>query len=113
MGMRKAQLLLMAGLLALLSACASTPIGKHDLLDFLQDGKTTKEEVFLHLAEPSSTYEDGRIFTYRLNEDEGGYTIKGAKGTRWSGKYSLVLSFDANGVLRRHALVRVQEGYEP
>lgn len=113
MGMRKAQVLAMAGLLALLSACASTPIGKRDLLDFLQDGKTTKEEVFLHLAEPSAMFEGGRIFTYRLNEDEGGYTIKGSKEKGWSGKYSLVLSFDANGVLRRHALVRVQEAFTP
>ncbi len=113
MEMRKAQVLIMAGLLALLSACSTTPIGKHDLLDFLQDGKTTKEEVFLRLAEPSSTYEDGRIFTYRLNEDEGGYTIKGAKSKGWSGKYSLVLSFDERGILRRHSLVRVQEAYTP
>lgn len=114
MRMRKAQVQVMAGLLALLSACASTPpIGKHDLLDFLQDGTTTKEEVFLHLAEPSATFEGGRILAYRLHEDEGGYTIKGAKGTYWSGKYSLVLSFDEGGILRRHALIRVQEGYAP
>lgn len=114
MMMHKPQVMLMAGLLALLSACASTPpIGKHDLLDFLQDGRTTKEEVFLRLAEPSATFEDGRIFTYRLNEDEGGYTIKGAKSKGWSGKYSLVLSFDEGGILRRHSLVRVQEAYTP
>lgn len=95
--------------IGVLGACSNAPIGKQDLLDFLQDGKTTREEVFLHLAEPSATFEGGRILTYRLDEDAGGYTIKGAKGQGWSAKYSLVLSFDEKGILRRHALIRVQE----
>ncbi len=111
MRLRKAHALTITVLLAALNACATMPIGKHDLLDFLQDGKTIREEVFLHLAEPSGIFEGGRILTYRLGEDDGGYTIKGAKGApaQWSAKYSLVLSFDETGVLRKHALVRVQE----
>jgi len=92
-----------------LTGCATEPIGNKQLLDFLQDGKTSREEVILHLAEPSATFEGGRIVTYRLDEDTGGYTIQGAKGHGWSGKFSLVLSFDEHGVLRRHSLVRVKE----
>jgi hypothetical protein len=111
--LRKYHALAMAVLLAVLAGCSTTPIGKRDLLDFLQDGKTTREDVFLRLAEPSATFESGRILTYRMDEDEGGYTIKGAKGVKWSAKYSLVLSFDEKGILRRHALVRVQEVYTP
>lgn len=96
-------------LLAALAGCASEPIGKKDLLDFLHDGVTTREEVILHLAEPSATFEGGRIVTYRLDQDDGGYTILGSKGRGWSGRFSLVLSFDEHGVLRKHSLVRVKE----
>jgi hypothetical protein len=116
MRLRKAYALAVTVLLvATLSACATMPIGRHDLLDFLQDGKTSREEVFLHLAEPSGIFEGGRILTYRLGEDKGGYTIKGAKGApaQWSAKYSLVLSFDETGVLRKHAVIRVQEVFTP
>jgi hypothetical protein len=100
---------MMGILLAWVAGCASDPIGRRDLLDFLQDGNTTREEVILRLAEPSATFESGHILTYRLDEDEGGYTIRGSRGPGWSAKFSLVLSFDDRGVLRRHALVRVKE----
>ncbi|MDH5536038.1 MAG: hypothetical protein OEZ08_10780 [Betaproteobacteria bacterium] len=101
---------LLVALVAALAGCASTPpIGKKDLLTFLHDGKTTREDVMLHLAEPSAIFEGGRIITYRLDEDEGGYTIAGARTQGWCCKYSLVLSFDEKGVLRRHSLVRVKE----
>ena len=96
-------------LLQTLTGCATETIGNKQLLDFLQDGKTSREEVILHLAEPSATFDGGRIVTYRLDEDTGGYMIQGAKGQGWSGKFSLVLSFDEHGVLRRHSLVRVKE----
>jgi hypothetical protein len=33
--------------------CANTPIGNKQLLSFLQDGVTTREEIYLRLAEPS------------------------------------------------------------
>lgn len=108
MRLAKSHALAMVALLAALGGCATAPIGKRDLLDFLQDGKTTREEVFVHLAEPSATFEGERILTYRLEEDEGGYSLLGARSQNWSGKYSLVLVFDENGVLRRHSLVRVQ-----
>lgn len=96
-------------LIQTLTGCATETIGNKQLLDFLQDGKTSREEVILHLAEPSATFEGGRIVTYRLDEDTGGYVIRGAKGHGWSEKFSLVLSFDEHGVLRRHSLVRVKE----
>ena len=96
-------------LIMVLEGCATQPIGNKQLLDFLNDGKTTREEVLLHLAEPSATFEGGRIVTFRIDEDAGGYVIRGAKGHGWSEKFSLVLSFDEHGVLRRHSLVRVKE----
>ena len=96
-------------LIQTLTGCATEPIGNRQLLDFLQDGKTSREEVILHLAEPSASFEGGRIVTYRLDEDTGGYTIRNAKSDGWSEKFSLVLSFDEHGVLHKHSLVRVKE----
>lgn len=39
---------------------------KQTLLSFLEDGKTTKEEVLLRLGIPSAQFEGERILTYRL-----------------------------------------------
>ncbi len=94
--------------LVLLGACASTPVGQADLLTFIEDGRTTREQVFLALGEPSSTYEDGRILTFRLGRDDGGYfLVEKAPGFR-TVQYSLVLAFDDAGLLRRHSLVTVK-----
>jgi hypothetical protein len=94
--------------LVLLGACATTPVGQPDLLTFVEDGRTTREQVFLALGEPSATYEDGRILTFRLARDEGGYfLVEKAPGFR-SVKYSLVLAFDDAGLLRRHSLVAIK-----
>ena len=98
-----------AGVLAsCLAACGTTPVGNSQLLSFLQDGSTTREDVFLHLAEPSSTFEAGRIQTYLLDEDPNGYILMHRDEKRWNGKYSLVLAYDEHGVLRRHSLVRIR-----
>jgi hypothetical protein len=94
--------------LALLGACASTPVGQANLLAFIKDAQTTREQVFLALGDPSATYEDGRILTFRLGRDEGGYfLLEKAPGFR-SVTYSLVLAFDDAGLLRRHSLVAVK-----
>lgn len=53
-------------------SCATAPIGKKDLLDFLQVGQTTRQDVCSHLGDPSEQYEGSRIATCRLDEDEGG-----------------------------------------
>jgi hypothetical protein len=96
-------------LLAHLVAC-STPaaVGDSQFLSFLQDGSTTHEDVYLHLAEPSAIFESGRIQTYLLDEDRGGYILMHRSEHGWNGKYSLVLAFDEQGVLRRHSLVRIR-----
>lgn len=101
------------GLLALfaavfLAACVSAPIGQGGLLDFIQDGQTTKEDVLLRLGEPNALYEDARILTYRLSQDEKGWILLGpTKG--WSEAFvNLVLVFDSQGVLRRHSQVKVR-----
>jgi hypothetical protein len=93
---------------ALLGACASTPMGQPDLLAFIEDGRTTREQAFLALGEPSATYEDGRILAFRLGQDKAGYFLV-EKAPGFTGvKYSLVMSFDDAGLLRRHSLVAIK-----
>lgn len=97
----------LATVIAALTGCG-TPIGNQQLLDFIQDDKTTREEVLLRLGEPSATFQNERILTYRVDQDDGGYIVV-SKSESFSAKFSLVLSFDEDGVLRRHSLVRVKD----
>lgn len=79
------------------------------LLTFLQDGVTTREDVYMKLAEPSAVWEDGRILTYQLDHNHQGYVPMRRRETAWTAKYSLVLSFDKQGILLRHSLVRMKD----
>jgi hypothetical protein len=89
-------------------SCATAPMGKKDLLGFLQVGQTTRQDVYLHLGDPSNEYEGGRIVTFRIGEDEGGlYPMVRTPSWRYD-RYSLVLALDETGVLRRYALVQVR-----
>jgi hypothetical protein len=101
----------------LLLGCATPrsggPVPDKGLLDFLEDGKTTKQMVFEKLGQPSGTYENGRILTYRIGNEEGeGYYIIGAGPSQTmlfiKSKYSLVLIFNDVGILERHSLVSVR-----
>jgi len=79
-------------------------------LSFLKDSQTTKEELLSNLGTPSAQFEEGRILTYRL---DGKYQAvqrpSGQSPTPWHrAQYSLVLVFDAAGILQRHSLVRVR-----
>jgi hypothetical protein len=104
-------------ILLLLLGCATPgpvgPVPDKGLLDFLEDGKTTKEMAFEKLGQPSGTYENGRILTYRIGNEEGkGYYIEGAGSSGQmlfkKSKHSLVLIFNDNGILERHSLVSVR-----
>ena len=96
-------------LVFVLAACSTPPVGHKDLLDFLSDGLTRREDVLLKLGEPSARFEESRIVTYRLGKDDGGYFPAGGPRSDWSAApYSLVLVFDSNGILTRHSVVEVQ-----
>ncbi len=113
----KAQLVVTVLISGLLVGCATTaPLkGRADLLDFLLDGKTAREEVVLKLGQPSGKLEREDILTYRLGfepKNKGFYVVeREAQPSGWPtwllAKYSLVLVFDEAGVLRRHSLVEV------
>ena len=83
--------------------------GRADLLEFIQDGRTSVEEAYLYLGDPSGLYENGRILSFRLGQDEGGY-YPVLKTTGFSGvRFSLIMVFDERGILKRHSLVQVKE----
>jgi hypothetical protein len=106
-----------------LSACgvpAYHPAAGRDLearwLHYLENGKTSREEVLRRLGVPSAQFENQRILTYRLGLDkDSGFRVMSreldrddARFLRWDdAEYSLVLVFDAEHVLRRHRLVPV------
>ncbi len=70
-------------------------------LPFLEDGKTTKEEVESKLSVPFYEYKDGRIWTYTML-----ITEEGSLEANDSGHYHLVLVFDENNILRKHSFLR-------
>lgn len=96
-------------LLPVIIACASYPPGDPQLLDFLQDGITTREDVYMRLAEPSAVWEGGRMMTYQIDRNEKGYVPMRRREAAWTAKYSLVLAFDNQGILRRHSLVKTKD----
>lgn len=91
-----------------LAACATAPVGRKDLLEFLTDGATRREDVQLKLGEPAAQYDGLRVLAYRLVKDEAGYVIVGQRNNWYGVQYNLMLVFDGDGVLRRHSLVEIR-----
>jgi hypothetical protein len=89
---------------------------KSDLLGFIQDGVTTREEVALKLGTPSAQFEGEKILMYQLRLKRSGkwhlvspQTIKYSDFREWKeGTYSLVLVFGSDGVLQKHSLVEAR-----
>lgn len=92
----------------ILAACATAPFGQADLLDFIGDGQTTREDALMRLGAPSASYENERIVTYRLGKDKGGFYPVAKRQGFYDVEYSLVLAFDDTGVLKRHSLVALK-----
>ena len=88
------------------SSCAH-PEGHKDLLTFLQEEATTKNDVETRMG-PASVWGDGRIWTYRIGEATEGFFLSEKKSGWLDARYSLVLEFNHNDVLHRHALVNVE-----
>ena len=96
-------------LLPLVAGCATTRLlADKTLLDFLEEGKTSRQMVMLKLGQPSGNFEGERIVTYRLGSGKNGYFLLAGAGS-WAGtKFSLVLIFDENNVLQKHSMVQVR-----
>ncbi len=92
-------------------AGAKIPGASPGLLSFLRTGTTTRQEVLLTLGQPSASFEQERILAYRVGQDpEQGYYLVAANLVQpWQrARYSLVLVFDASGVLEKQSLIPVQ-----
>ena len=100
-----------------LTACSTPPVGHKDLLEFLDRGDVSREQVISGLGRAHETFESGRVLTYRIGENASGYFIvpppKGWEDLEicapWSGvNYDLVLVFDGEGLLVRKNLVTIR-----
>lgn len=91
-----------------IAGCATAPKGRKDLIDFLDDGITRREDVLAKLGAPSARFEDSRILAYRLARGEGGYLLATTSGTWADTDVNLMLVFDRDGVLQRHSLVQIR-----
>lgn len=94
----------------LLAGCATgAQLGDSTLLDFINDGQTTRTEVILSLGQPSATFENERIHTYRIGGDgESGYFVRDTPGTWYETSFSLVLVYGADGTLQSHSQVKIR-----
>jgi len=115
---------LLMSVIVMLTSCETPhvqPIDPHlllnsELLGFIRDGITTREEVVLKLGTPSAQFEGKKILTYQLRPDKEGKwhlvvpQINEISGFReWKeGTCSLVLAFGSDGTLRKHNLVKVK-----
>jgi len=105
---------LLAALLLVLAGCttyrnespqltASVP-----LLASLQCGKTTRQELVNDWGVPAASLKGGRIVFYRLEGNGQRLRFSEEAGTWKESRHSLVLIFDANGVLEKSSFVRIQ-----
>jgi hypothetical protein len=82
-----------------LTGCTATiPPADADLLTFLRAGETTRQEVLGKLGQPSASFEQGRVLTYRVGHDakQGYHVVTANPRQLWEGvRYSVVLVFDA------------------
>lgn len=92
----------------MLAACATEPVGHKNLLEFLTDGVTRRDDILGELGVPSARYERSQILAYRLRKDEDRYVLVGRSRGWYGVHYSLVFVFDEDGVLRRHSVVEVR-----
>lgn len=112
-------------ILGLLTACETPMVQsispdqliRSDLMSFIHDGVTTRQEVLLKLGAPSAQFEQQRILTYQIRVDKDGtaHLIWPRRShehpvfTYWNaGMYSIVLVFGSDGVLEKHSLVGAQ-----
>ena len=107
----KTRFILIQLLAICLMGCAAMTIpgASPDLLGFLVKGRTTRSQVLTTLGQPSARFEGDRILTYRIgHRNEQGYYVIVPGEYGWTAQYSLVLVFNARGVLQKQNLVEVR-----
>ena len=98
----------------IISGCAANehPIPPDEsIIEFLEDGVTTKKEAILKLGFPTGQFDGERILTYRLSyskEHQWRVREKVVPYDWRAVKYSLVLVFDDNNILEKHSLISIE-----
>jgi hypothetical protein len=81
----------------LLTGCATAATDNSATLQaspaFVENGRTTKDELRERLGQPSAEFDEGRIWTYR----------------HLDAAYHLVVLFGEGGVVKKHRMVNVRQ----
>ena len=99
--------------LVFIIACCATdlrPVDKYleeTSLSFIEDGKTTKDEIILKYGFPMKTFNNGGILIYNtaFSEKRGFITMQDVAKV---GDYHFVFVFDENNILKRHSFLKVR-----
>src|SRR4051794_40217418 len=112
--------------LLLIAVCFATigctPVVKNQDLEsgplkYVQDGQISREQLVLKLGVPANQIEGDRILTYRIAYNPDTREIRPIAPSflradptlaQWFADFSLVLVFNASGMLERHSLVRAR-----
>lgn len=70
----------------------------------IEDGKTTKSEIFIEFGNPSKVMDGEKAFFYSWTRGSKNSFLGIGSGTAFS--YSLVIVFDDKGIVRTHKLTR-------
>lgn len=70
----------------------------------IQDGKTTKGDIFVQFGNPSKVMDGEKAFFYSWTRGSKNSFLGIGSGTAYS--YSLVVVFDDKGVVKSHKLTR-------
>ena len=100
----------------LVAGCAASTVAPEnsrvvdEVVPFIQDGKTSRNEVLSRLGDPDYRHEGGRILAYRMWRCamEEQVPLSAETRCRDPGKYNLVLVFGPHNLVERHSLVRVK-----
>lgn len=70
----------------------------------IQDGKTTKSEVFINFGNPSKSMDNEKVFFYTWTRGSKNSVLGIGAGSAYT--YSLVVVFDDKGIVKSHKLTR-------
>jgi hypothetical protein len=104
--MRKAFLIFLLPLICSCSHLAKVDLDETDeLLLFIRNDQTTRQEIENRLREPHKVFEGGRISTYLIGENDEGYSVVNHYEVAI---YHLVLVFGSDEVVKKHSLIQVR-----
>jgi len=77
-------------------------------LSFIEDGKTTKEEITLKYGSPMKAFANDSILIYIMRFDEMKGFIKDKQGILEHEDYHFVFVFDKHNILKKHSFLKTR-----